>query len=176
MSRIGKQSIKLKQNISVTIAGKQVAVKGPKATLEHELPQMIEAKVEGDELIVTRANDSRRAKALHGLSRSLLNNMVIGVERGFQKSLEIRGVGYRAELQGKTLVFALGFSHPVEFPIPEGIEIAVNRSIISVSGAGKQQVGQVAADIRALRKPEPYKGKGIRYVDEYVIQKEGKTV
>ncbi len=177
MSRIGKKPIPLTAKVSVDVKDSHVTVKGPKATLESDLPDLIAAKVEDSALLVSRANDTREAKALHGLTRSLLNNMVVGVETGFNKQLEIRGVGYRAEVKGKSLAMSLGYSHPIEYPIPEGIEISVNKqNIITVSGADKQQVGQVAAEIREYRKPDAYKGKGVRYVGEYVIQKEGKTV
>ncbi len=177
MSRIGNKPIALTGGVSADVSGRNVTVKGPKATLQQELPELVEAKVEENQLVVTRTNESRRAKAMHGLARSLLNNMVVGVATGFKKELEIRGVGYRAEVKGKNLVLSVGYSHPVEHPIPDGIEITVGKNnVITVSGADKQQVGQVAADIREYRPPDVYKGKGIRYVGEYVIQKEGKTV
>jgi large subunit ribosomal protein L6 len=178
MSRIGNQPIPIKSGVKVEIADRHVVVKGPKATLEMDLPDMVEAKAEGDQVVVTRADESRQAKSMHGLARNLLNNMVVGVEQGFKKELEIRGVGYRAEMKGKKLVLSLGYSHPVEFDVPEGITIEVDarRNIITVAGADKQLVGQVSADIREFRKPDVYKGKGIRYVGEYVMQKEGKTV
>lgn len=178
MSRIGNQPIPIKSGIKVDIKDRHVVVKGPKATLEMDLPDLVEAKTEDDEVVVTRADESRQAKSLHGLARNLINNMVIGVDEGFKKELEIRGVGYRAEVKGKQLVLSLGFSHPVEFDVPEGItiEVEARRNIITVTGADKQLVGQVAADIREYRKPDVYKGKGIRYVGEYVLQKEGKTV
>lgn len=176
MSRIGNKSIAVSSKVEVKVNGKHIAVRGPNATLEYVLPDGIDASLEDGKLIVARQNDTRRAKSLHGLSRSLLANMVTGVEKGFTKELEIRGVGYRAQVQGKTLVMNLGHSHPIEYAIPEGITITVNNARIIVQGADKQEVGQVAATIRSYRQPEPYKGKGIRYVDEYVIQKEGKSV
>ncbi len=178
MSRIGNQPIPLKSGITVDIKDRHVTVKGPKATLESQLPELVEAKAEGEQVVVTRLDESRRARSMHGLARSLINNMVVGVDTGFKKELEIRGVGYRAEVKGKNLVLTVGYSHPVEFPVPEGITIEADpkKNTITVSGADKQQVGQVAADIRKFRKPDVYKGKGIRYVGEYVIQKEGKTV
>lgn len=177
MSRIGKQPIPLNDRVSVAVAGKSVTVTGPKATMEHELPELIEAQVDGGVLLVSRANDTSEAKALHGLTRSLLSNMVIGADAGFKKELEIRGVGYRAQAQGKKLTMQLGYSRPVEFAIPDDVDVVVAENTrLTVEGADKQRVGQVAATIRAFRKPEPYKGKGIRYVGEYVIQKEGKTV
>jgi large subunit ribosomal protein L6 len=178
MSRIGNQPIPLKKGISVDIAGNHVTVKGPQGTLEVDVPAPIAVVVEGDQLLVTRPDDSREAKSMHGLSRTLVSNMVEGVDTGFKKELEIRGIGYRAEVQGKTLVLSLGFSHPVEYPIEEGIKIEVDtkKNTITVTGADKQRVGQVAAEIRSYRKPDVYKGKGIRYVGEFVLQKEGKTV
>jgi large subunit ribosomal protein L6 len=178
MSRIGNQPIPLKKGISVDIAGNHVTVKGPQGTLEVDVPAPIAVVVEGDQLLVTRPDDSREAKSMHGLSRTLVSNMVEGVDTGFKKELEIRGIGYRAEVQGKTLVLSLGFSHPVEYPIEEGIKIDVDtkKNTITVTGADKQRVGQVAAEIRSYRKPDVYKGKGIRYVGEFVLQKEGKTV
>lgn len=178
MSRIGNQPIPLKKGISVDVAGNHVTVKGPNGTLEIDVPEVISVAVEGDQVLVTRPDDSREAKSLHGLARTLVSNMVVGVDTGFKKELEIRGIGYRAEVKGKSLVLNLGFSHPVEHAIEDGIKIDVDpkKNTITVSGANKQRVGQVAAEIRNYRKPDVYKGKGIRYVGEYVIQKEGKTV
>ena len=177
MSRIGKKAIPLGKSTEVTVAEGTITVKGPKATLSQSFPtEIISFEQEEGKLIVKRTDDERETKAKHGLIRSLVNNMVIGVEEGFKKDLEIRGVGYRANVQGKNLNLTLGFSHPVLHPIPDGIEVAVNQNIISVSGSDKQLVGQVAADIRGYRPPEPYKGKGVRYVGEYVMQKEGKSV
>lgn len=178
MSRIGNQPIPLKKGISVDVAGNHVTVKGPNGTLEIDVPEVISVAVEGDQVLVTRPDDSREAKSLHGLARTLVSNMVVGVDTGFKKELEIRGIGYRAEVKGKSLVLNLGFSHPVEYAIEDGITIDVDpkKNTITVSGANKQRVGQVAAEIRNYRKPDVYKGKGIRYVGEYVIQKEGKTV
>ena len=175
MSRIGHQPIPFSDKTSVEIAGNHVTVTGPKGTLELDVPELISVEVADSQIRVSRPNDTRPAKAHHGATRSLLQNLVIGVEQGFKKDLEIQGVGYRAQVQGKTLTLSLGYSHPVEFPVPDGIEIAVNNNTqISVGGIDKQQVGQVAADIRAFRPPEVYKGKGIRYVGEYVLRKEGK--
>ena len=178
MSRIGNKPIELKKGVSVDVSDRHVTVKGPNGSLEMDLPGAIEVKAEDTQLLVVRPDDSRENKSLHGLSRSLLNNMVVGVDTGFKKDLDIRGVGYRAEVKGKALVLSLGFSHPVEYPIREGIKIEVEpkKNIITITGADKQAVGQVAAEIRAYRKPDVYKGKGIRYVGEYVIQKEGKSV
>ena len=177
MSRIGKTPVIIPANVTVDIAeGNVVTVKGPKGTLSYTFhPDMI-LKVEGNVLTVDRPDEERLHKALHGLTRSLIHNMVVGVTEGFAKNLEIEGVGYRAQLQGSKLVLNMGYSHPVEFEAPEGISFEVpapNR--ITVKGISKQQVGQMAADIRAVREPEPYKGKGIRYAGEYVRRKEGKT-
>ena len=145
--------------------------------MEHSIPEVIDASLDGDALVVARTNESRQARSLHGLTRSLLSNMIEGVETGFKKDLEIRGGGYRASIKGKTLTLNLGFSHPIEYAIPADIEITVNENTkITVQGMNKQQVGQVTANIRSHRPPEPYKGKGIRYVDEFVLQKVGKSI
>ena len=176
MSRIGKAPIAVPSGVDVTIAGRTVTVKGPKGTLAREIPGEITVRKEDSTLFVERPNDERTNRALHGLSRSLVNNMVIGVTEGFTKELEIVGVGYRAEAQGANLRLALGFSHPVVVPAPEGItfEIPVQTRII-VKGIDKEIVGQVAANIRSIRKPEPYKGKGVRYLNERILRKAGKT-
>lgn len=177
MSRIGNKPITLPDKVEVKISGKQVSVKGSKATLEHTLPELISAKVDDNTLTVSRKNDSRPAKAMHGLHRSLLDNMVVGVSEGFKKELEIRGVGYRAQARGQSLTLNVGYSNPVEYAVPEGVTVTVqDNTRLTVEGSDKQLVGQVAATIRQFRKPEPYKGKGIRYVGEYVMQKQGKTV
>jgi large subunit ribosomal protein L6 len=177
MSRIGKSPIPVPSGVDITVTGNRITVKGPKGTLERALPGDVTIRREGDALVVDRPNDERQSRALHGLSRSLLNNMVVGVTNGFSKELEIIGVGYRATAAGPgTLDLALGFSHPVQVKAPEGVTFEVpapNR--ISVKGIDKELVGQVAADIRAIRKPEPYKGKGVRYQGEYVARKAGKT-
>ena len=177
MSRIGKQPIAVPSGVDVTIADRHVTVKGPKGTLEHDVPETITVAREGDELLVTRPDDERENRSLHGLTRTLVANMVTGVSAGFTRDLEIVGVGYRAVAQGPTkLELQLGFSHPVTVDAPEGITFEVPAPTrITVQGADKQLVGQVAADIRKIRKPEPYKGKGIRYVGEHVIRKAGKT-
>lgn len=177
MSRIGRKPIPIPSGVDVAISGLRVTVKGPKGTLERDLVSDISVAREGDELVVTRPSDERRHRALHGLTRSLVNNMVVGVSDGFRRELDIVGVGYRATAQGPNrLELALGFSHPVFVDAPEGIafEVPVPTKII-VQGADKEMVGQVAANIRKLRKPEPYKGKGIRYSDERVLRKAGKT-
>lgn len=176
MSRIGRLPVPLGPGVQVTVAGGTVNVKGPKGALVQSLPDGIAASVGEGRLVLTRRDDSKPQKALHGLSRALLANAVNGVTRGFRKDLEIQGVGYRAQVEGKSVVFNLGYTHTIRFPVPQGIEIAVDRQIrISVTGADRQAVGQVAAEIRALRPPDVYKGKGIRYSDEVVRKKAGKT-
>ena len=177
MSRIGKSPIPLPSGVDVTIAGRHISVKGPKGSLERDLPGEITIRQDGEELIVERPNDERQNRALHGLVRSLVSNMVVGVHQEFTKELEIIGVGYRAAAQGSNkLDLALGFSHPVSVNAPDGISFEVptpNRVI--VRGIDKEAVGQVAANIRKIRKPEPYKGKGVRYLGEHVAKKAGKT-
>ena len=177
MSRIGKTPIEIKSGIEISISESTVEVKGPKGSLTQEIPEGISLEKQDEVLVVSRSNDLRETKALHGLIRSLINNMVIGVTEGYQKELQLVGVGYRAQAKGKNaLELQLGFSHPVNFSAPEGIEFNVpSQTEINISGIDKQVVGQVAADIRALKKPEPYKGKGIRYVGERIIRKAGKT-
>ena len=177
MSRIGRLPVTVPAGVTVEIAeNNKVTVKGPKGTLERVLAPEMEIKVEGTEIVVSRPNDLKRMKALHGLTRTLINNMVIGVTAGYQKVLEINGVGYRAAKQGKTLTLSLGYSHPVEMVDPEGIETIVeNQTKITVKGIDKEKVGQYAAEIRAKRGPEPYKGKGIKYADEVIRRKVGKT-
>ena len=177
MSRIGKSPIPVPSGVDVTIADRHITVKGPKGTLERELPGAITVRQEGEELLVERPDDERENRALHGLVRSLVNNMVVGVHSEFTKELDIIGVGYRAAAQGPSkLELALGFSHPVHVEAPDGITFEVpapNRVI--VRGIDKETVGQVAANIRKIRKPEPYKGKGVRYLGEHVAKKAGKT-
>jgi large subunit ribosomal protein L6 len=177
MSRIGKQPIAIPSGVEVTLDGSHVTVKGPKGTLEHHAPADIIISREGDELVVTRPDDEREHRSLHGLTRSLVANMVVGVSEGFTKELEIVGVGFRAAAAGpRRIDLQLGFSHPVAVDAPEGVEFEVpSPTRITVKGYDKQLVGQVAADIRKIRKPEPYKGKGIRYVDERVLRKAGKS-
>jgi large subunit ribosomal protein L6 len=177
MSRIGKQPITIPNGVEVTLDGNHVTVKGPKGTLEHDVPGSIAIAREGDDLVVTRPDDERENRSLHGLTRSLVANMVAGVSDGFTKELEIVGVGYRAAAAGPSRIdLQLGFSHPVAVDAPEGVEFEVpSPTRITVRGFDKQLVGQVAADIRKIRKPEPYKGKGIRYVDERVLRKAGKS-
>ena len=176
MSRIGRSPIPLPTGVEVKIDGAHVEVKGPKGTLTLDMPAPIAMNQEGNELLVTRPNDERASRCLHGLTRTLVYNMVVGVTEGYSKTLEIVGTGYRVAAKGQDLELSLGFSHPVTVKAPEGITLAVegNNKII-VSGISKQQVGEVAAQIRKLRKPEPYKGKGVRYADEQVRRKVGKA-
>ncbi|MCI8425956.1 MAG: 50S ribosomal protein L6 [Lachnospira sp.] len=177
MSRIGRMPIAIPAGVTVDIAeNNKVTVKGPKGTLERILPAEMDIKMEGSEITVSRPNDLKKMKSLHGLTRTLINNMVIGVNEGFEKKLEVNGVGYRAQKQGKKLVLSLGYSHPVEMEDPEGIETVLDgQNIIIVKGINKEKVGQYAAEIRAKREPEPYKGKGIKYADEVIRRKVGKT-
>ena len=176
MSRIGRMPIAIPAGVTVDVAeNNKVTVKGPKGTLERVLPSEMEIKVEGAEVVVTRPNDLKKMKSLHGLTRTLINNMVVGVTTGFEKKLEVNGVGYRAAKQGKTLNLSLGYSHPVNMEDPAGIETVVEGNIITVKGIDKEKVGQFAAEIRDKRRPEPYKGKGIKYVDETIRRKVGKT-
>ena len=177
MSRIGRLPVAVPAGVEVKIAENNVVtVKGPKGTLEKALPVEMSIKLEDGNVVVTRPSDLKKMKALHGLTRTLIQNMVTGVSQGYEKTLEVNGVGYRAAKQGKKLVLNLGYSHPVEMEDPEGITVECpNQLEIVVKGTDKQLVGNYAAKIRAWRKPEPYKGKGIRYVDEVIIRKEGKT-
>lgn len=177
MSRIGRMPIPLPQGVTVQIEGQQVMVKGPKGELEREIRPEISIDETDGNLVLSRVSDEPSVRALHGLTRALVNNMVVGTSRGFEKVLEVHGVGYRAEVQGKTLVLNLGFSHPVEVEPKPGIrfEVEPRGGTIAVQGIDKQLVGQVAADIRKIRPPEPYKGKGIRYQGEYVRRKAGKA-
>lgn len=175
MSRVGMKPIQIASGVDVKVDGQIVTVKGSKATLTQELPKESKVTIDGSVITVEPIDESTRARAMWGLSRALIQNMVTGVSEGFSKTLEINGVGYRAAVKGKDLELNLGFSHPVVFPIPEGIEIkATKPTELVISGADKQKVGQVAAVIRSYRKPEPYKGKGVRYQGEYVRSKEGK--
>ena len=177
MSRIGRMPIAIPAGVTVEIAEyNKVTVKGPKGTLERVLPAEMEIKVEDGHVVVTRPNDLKKMKSLHGLTRTLIHNMVEGVEKGYEKVLEVNGVGYRAAKSGKTLTLNLGYSHPVEMTDPEGIEAVVEgQNKIIVKGIDKEKVGQYAAEIRDKRRPEPYKGKGIKYADEVIRRKVGKT-
>ena len=177
MSRIGRMPIAVPAGVTVEIAeNNKVTVKGPKGTLERVLPSEMDIKLENGEVVVTRPNDLKKMKSLHGLTRTLIANMVTGVTEGYTKTLEINGVGYRAQKQGKKLVLSLGYSHPVEMEDPDGIETVLEgQNVIIVKGISKEKVGQYAAEIRAKRAPEPYKGKGIKYSDEVIRRKVGKT-
>ena len=175
MSRIGKQPIKIPSGVTITVDPKNITVAGSKGTLSQFTMSGITVKQEGDEVIVTRTNDEAVNRARHGLMRSLVNNMVQGVSTGFSKKLELNGVGFRVALAGNGLKFNLGFSHEVNYALPQGVTATVEQNVITISGIDKQQVGQVAAEIRALKKPEPYKGKGIKYIDERIIRKSGKS-
>ena len=177
MSRIGRMPIAIPAGVTVEIAeNNHVTVKGPKGTLERTLPSEMDIKVEGSEVVVTRPNDLKKMKSLHGLTRTLINNMVVGVTDGYTKTLEVNGVGYRAQKSGKKLTLHLGYSHPVEMIDPEGVETVLEgQNKITVKGIDKEKVGQYAAEIRDKRRPEPYKGKGIKYADEVIRRKVGKT-
>lgn len=176
MSRIGKQPIPVPDGVKVSFDRGVFTAEGPKGKVSQQLAGRLDVEIEDGEVRVTRRGDAAGERAMHGLMRALLANAVTGVSEGFSKELEINGVGYRAEVQGKSVRFALGYSHPIDYPIPDGISIEVDKSTrVKVSGADRQQVGQVAAEIRALRKPEPYKGKGIRYADEVIRRKVGKA-
>ncbi|MEJ2866021.1 50S ribosomal protein L6 [Actinomycetospora flava] len=176
MSRIGKAPITVPSGVDVTVDGQNVTVKGPKGTLSHQVDEPITVSLDDGVLSVKRPDDERESRALHGLSRSLLNNLVQGVSQGYERKLEIHGVGYRVQLRGSDLEFALGFSHPVKITPPDGITFAVESPTrFSVQGIDKQLVGQVAANIRWLRRPDPYKGKGVRYAGEQIRRKVGKT-
>lgn len=175
MSRIGKHPVPIPDGVTVEISGRQVTAKGKLGELHVTLMEEVEVKRDGDQIVVRPRDDSDRAQQMWGTARSVVNNLVTGVAEGFTRDLEINGVGYRAQIQGKDLVLQLGFSHEVRYPLPEGITVQCpDQTHISVSGADKQRVGQTAAEIRAFRPPEPYKGKGIKYADEYILRKEGK--
>ena len=177
MSRIGKQPIVIPPTVKVEVKGQKVFVEGPKGKLDWELPRRTSLKVQDGKIIVSRDGDDAQAKALHGLSRALVNNMVNGVAEGFVKKLEIQGVGFKAAVQGKTVNMNLGYSHPINYQIPEQIKVTVEENTkLTIEGPDKKVVGQVAAELRSFYPPEPYKGKGVRYVGEHVQRKEGKTV
>ena len=176
MSRIGRLPVVVPAGVTVEVKeNNYVVVKGSKGTLERNLPVEMDIKVEDGHVVVTRSNDLKKMKALHGLTRTLIHNMVVGVSEGYEKVLEVNGVGYRAQKQGKKLVLSLGYSHPVEMEDPEGLETTVDGNKITVKGISKEKVGQYAAEIREKRRPEPYKGKGIKYADEVIRRKVGKT-
>lgn len=176
MSRIGKLPIVVPQGVTITVDQDTITVTGPKGTLsQFTMPGITVTPGEDNKVVVTRATDEREHRSKHGLMRTLVSNMVVGVTTGFDKKLEINGVGYKAALEGTKVKLALGFSHDVYYPIPAGITVAIEQNVLTISGIDKQQVGQVAAEIRALKKPEPYKGKGIKYSDERIIRKSGKS-
>src|SRR3974390_2540812 len=177
MSRIGKQPISIPPKVKVEVKGQTVSVEGPKGKLHWQLPRRTAIKVEDGKVVVPRQGEDAQVKALHGLSRALVNNMVRGVSEGFVKKLEIQGVGFKAAVQGKTVNLSLGYSHPVVYPIPDQIKVTVEENTkLTIEGPDRQVVGQVASEIRGFYPPEPYKGKGVRYVGEHVVRKEGKTV
>jgi large subunit ribosomal protein L6 len=176
MSRIGKRPIAIPNKVTVQINGQNVAVKGPKGSLERDLPSLVEIKQDGDNLTVVTTNSSRTARERHGLSRTLVANMIEGVSQGFEKKLELKGVGYRAQAQGTTLTLNVGYSKPVEITMPNEVQVAVEKNtLVTISGINKEVVGNTAAKIRAVRPPEPYKGKGIHYLGEVIRRKAGKT-
>ena len=177
MSRIGKQPIVIPAKVKVAVSGQKVSVEGPKGKLNLELHRRTSLKIDGDKIVVSREGDDAEAKAMHGLSRALVNNMVKGVSEGFVKRLGIQGVGFKAAVQGKIVNLSLGYSHPLLYPIPDQIKVTVEENTkLTIEGPDKAMVGKVAAEIRSYYPPEPYKGKGVRYDDEKVIRKEGKTV
>lgn len=175
MSRIGKQPIAIPAGVTITVGDTEITVAGPKGSLTVPVQPNTSTKVVENNIIVTRKDDELKSRAWHGLQRSLINNAVIGVAKGFEKKLEINGVGFRLSGGGRDIEMALGYSHPIKYHAPEGIELKTNKMEITVSGIDKQLVGQVAAEIRSSRKPEPYKGKGIKYIDEYIVRKAGKA-
>ncbi len=175
MSRVGRVPIAIPEKVRIALKENTIKVEGPKGTLQLEVPPRVEVEEQDGQLVIRPLGEERRDRALHGLARALIANMVRGVTEGFQKVLEIIGVGYRATLDGEHLVLDLGYSHPIRYAIPKGVKIAVEKNtVVTIEGIDKQQVGDVAAEIRAFRPPEPYKGKGVRYRDEYVRRKEGK--
>jgi len=177
MSRIGKSPVPIPAKVKVAITGNLVSAEGPKGKLDLTLPRLTVAEVKGSEVLVTRSSDIAEARAMHGLARALVNNLVKGVSEGFTKKLEIQGVGFKASIKGTSIDMVLGFSHPILYPIPAGIKVTVEENTkITIEGADRQVVGRVAAELRSYYPPEPYKGKGVRYAGEHVVRKEGKTV
>ncbi|MEK7385753.1 MAG: 50S ribosomal protein L6 [candidate division NC10 bacterium] len=175
MSRIGKKPVPIPQGVKVHVEGATVRAEGPKGKLAQPVPAGLTAKLEGNQIVIARAGDDRKVRALHGLARALVANMVTGVKDGFEKKLEIVGIGYRAQVQGRAIQLALGYSHPVVFPLPEGITAEIDKqTAITLRGPDKAVLGQTAARLRMLRKPDPYKGKGIKYADEHIRRKVGK--
>ncbi len=175
MSRVGNQPITLPNGVSVSVNNDTITTSGPKGNLTQSKLPKINLAISNDQVVISRDSEELKTKAAHGLMRALVNNMVVGVSRGYERKLELNGVGYRVSVQGSELKFNLGFSHEVTYSVPNDIQISVDQNIITVSGINKQQVGQAAAEIRALKKPEPYKGKGIKYIDEKIIRKSGKS-
>ncbi len=175
MSRIGKMPITIPSGVEVKIADGKALVKGSKGELSFALPPLSKVEVDGTQVIVTRSSDDKADKSQHGLTRSLLNNAVVGVTEGFKKTLEVNGVGFKVALDGQTLVLSLGFSHDIRYNVPKDVNISVEKMQINVEGIDRQRVGQVAAEIRDFKKPEPYKGKGIKYSDEHIVRKAGKS-
>jgi large subunit ribosomal protein L6 len=175
MSRIGKQPVQIPKGVTVSVAGDVVSVKGPKGTLDLHRNRHVQIAVEGDHVVLTRGGDTPEERAAHGLMRALVANMVLGVTQGFERKLEINGVGYRAEVKGKTLELLLGYSHPIQYPLPAGITAAVEKNVLTLAGIDKQLLGLTAAKVRSFRPPEPYKGKGIKYVEEHITRKVGKA-
>ncbi|MBI1177942.1 50S ribosomal protein L6 [bacterium] len=177
MSRIGKQPVKIPAKVKVEIKGRECSVEGPKGKLKLTLPPRTSAKVEGEQILVSRAGDAPESRAMHGLARSLVNNMVVGVSAGFVKRLEINGVGFKAAVQGKNVNLNLGYSHPINYAIPDQVKVTVeDNTKLTIEGPDKMLVGKVASEIRSYYPPEPYKGKGVKYADEVIRRKEGKTV
>ena len=175
MSRIGKQPIEIPTGVTITVGESEITVAGPKGSLIVPVQPKTKVKIDGNILTVTREDDEPKSRAWHGLQRALINNAVVGVTKGYEKKLEVNGVGFRLSGGGQDIEMALGFSHPVKYHAPEGVQLATNKMEITVSGIDKQKVGQVAAEIRSLKKPEPYKGKGIKYADEVILRKAGKA-
>jgi large subunit ribosomal protein L6 len=175
MSRIGRKPVEIPKGVEVTITGDAISAKGPKGTLKMPRHKAVEVKKEGAQLVFTRTGDDGPERAAHGLMRALVANMLTGVTQGFTRQLEINGVGYKAEIKGQTVVLSLGFSHPVEYKLPEGISAKVDKNLLILSGIDKELVGAAAAKVRSFRPPEPYKGKGIKYVEETILRKAGKT-
>jgi len=175
MSRIGKKPVAVPKGVTVNVTGGQIAIKGPKGELKRKVPMGVAVKVEGDKVVATRGDDGRVNRAKHGLIRALVANMVKGVTTGFVRELEINGVGYKAEPKGKSVTFTLGYSHTIDFPLPQGIEAKMEKNKLTLSGIDRELLGETAAKVRSLRPPEPYKGKGIKYVEETIKRKVGKA-
>jgi large subunit ribosomal protein L6 len=175
MSRVGKKPIHLPETTKVTFSDGMVTVKGKNGTLTQTVHPAVELQIDAQQINILLKQDDRKGRALHGLVRSLVNNMVTGVSKGFERVLEINGIGYRVELKGKSLLFSLGYSHPIDFPLPEGVSAAVEKNTIKLTGIDKHLLGQTAARLRSLRSPEPYKGKGVKFAEEHIQRKAGKT-